>query len=185
MDPEPTQPRHDLIIAFATLAVLVVGAGAAAWVAVGSGGDETAAVPSSSTSSVLASTAPAATASDPNLEAARAELAAIPGDAAEVTAYIAGPGKVLVSFETALTSVGAGCSALSAALEPFTPVAVYQAVEAMPDGPLAEGYGALQLAAGTAASSCDSDPAAGADIAALAAPLTGIGLRYQVLGIRP
>ena len=30
-----------------------------------------------------------------------------------------------------------------------------------------------------------ADPATGVDTAALAAPLTGIGLRYQVLGIRP
>lgn len=185
MDTEPTPRRRGPVIAVAVAAVLVVAAGAAVWVLTGSDDAETAAAPPASTSSLPPSTEAPATDADANLEAARVELAAVPGDAAAVNAYLAGPGKVLASFETALAGTGPSCAGLSAALEPFTPLDVYNALGEMPDGPLSEGYGALQLAAGAAASSCDADQSAGVDTAALAAPLTGIGLRYQVLGIRP
>ena len=178
-DPKPKRRGRYVIAAVGLAAVAAAAAGA--WFA---------ASPDSADPNEVDSARPPAT-TEPDsdrLEAARAELAAIPGDAAAVTAYLDGPGRVLSRFEEELSELAddssSACGELNAVLEGFGVSEVYGALDAMPDGPLEEGYGSLQLAAGDAAADCDEDPAGGFDAESIAAPLSGISLRYEVLGIR-
>lgn len=181
MDKDPKSKRRGMSVLASVGVLMVVAVAAVLWLTALGGSTDPDEVEKVSPPTRTGKT-------DDHVAAARAELAAIPGDGAAVADFLEGPGLVLTGFEAELrkllANADAGCTEFDAVLADFGVAEVYNALTAIPDRPLEEGFGSLQIAAGRAAADCEADPGAGFDHESLAAPLTGITLRFQVLGIR-